>query len=380
MIRFSFSQNVIALIFILCIMATLKMKAQEMNDKFRSLELKLHSGFHIYSGKSLNDALDNGYGAVEIRLGWAVPKNEKWTHYYNNPTYGFGVYSGALGNPDLLGSPNAIFGFVSFPIGKPDKHVFVIEPSLGITYDLKPHDPETNPLNDAIGSRAGVYFDLNLGGVLWVNREVDFTYGFDLSHFSNGRTFTPNYGLNMAGFNVGLRYHFNRNQNKIDNSFVPKTILPSRPQGLPVLKDTLVRRHLYSVYAAIGTTQLNNRDDRFFNSTITLEYAYKRSVKHSYSLGIDLMYDGSLIVDYPERSKQYLAGIHPGYSFSFWRFDMKAQLGFYLTDNRGKGVFYMRPALRYHINKNIFAQVGLKTLDGGAADWVEYGLGISFQR
>lgn len=350
--------------------------SQNIPDKYRNLEIKLHSGFHLYSGDKLFDALDNGYGAVEIRMGWKVPKKDKWTNYYNNPTYGFGVYSGALGNPDLLGSPHAVFGFISFPIGKPDKHVFIIEPSAGITYDLKPHDPETNPLNDAIGSRAGVYFDLNVGGVVWLNREMDFTYGFDLSHFSNGRTFTPNYGLNMAGFNVGFRYHFNRAQNKIDNSFIPEKILPSRPSELPRLADTLVKRHIVSLYASVGTTQLDNVDDRFFNSTVTLEYAYKRSMKHSYTFGFDLMYDGSLERNYPETSQQFLIGVHPGYDFSFWRFDLKAQVGFYLGDTRGKGIFYLRPALRYHITKNIFTQIGLKTKDGAAADWVEYGFGI----
>jgi hypothetical protein len=358
------------------ITSAISLNAQDAQNKFRNLEIKLHSGFHIYSGDKLGEALDNGYGAVEIRLGRTVPKNDNWTNYYNNPTYGFGVYSGAIGNPDLLGSPNAIFGFISFPIGKPDKHVFVIEPSFGITYDLKPHDPETNPLNDAIGSRAGVYFDLNFGGVLWVNREMDFTYGFDLSHFSNGRTFTPNYGLNMAGFNVGFRYHFNRTQNKIDNNFIPERILPSRPSKLPVLSDTLVKRHGVNLYAAVGTTQVNDLDDRFFNSTLTVEYAYRRSMKHSYTFGFDLMYDGSLEGNYPEKKDRYLIGVHPGYDFSFWKLDLRAQVGFYLSDSRGKGAFYLRPALRYRFNKNIFAQVGLKTKDGAAADWVEYGIGV----
>ena len=358
------------------ILSSSESRAQQVQNKFRNLEIKLHSGFHIYSGDKLHEALDNGYGAVEIRLGWPVPKKDSWTNYYNNPTYGFGVYSGALGNPDLLGSPNAVFGFISFPLVKTDKHYFMIEPSVGITYDMKPHDPETNPLNDAIGSRAGVYFDLNVGGVLWVNREVDITYGFDLSHFSNGRTFTPNYGLNMAGFNVGLRYHFNRSQNKLDNRFVPDLVLPARPQNLPRLSDTVVNKHGMNIYAAVGTTQNDNDDNRYFNSTVTLEYAYRRSLKHSFTFGFDLMYDGSLERNYPETSERFLLGVHPGYDFSFWRFDLRAQVGFYLGDSRGKGVFYLRPALRYNITKNFFAQVGLKTKDGAAADWVEYGLGI----
>lgn len=369
-----------SILFILIFFFVFKLNAQNNQFIFKNLEIKLHSGFHIYTGNKLNEALDNGYGAVEIRLGRTVPKKDNWTNFYNNPNYGFGVYSGAIGNPDLLGSPNAIFGFISFPIGKPDKHVFVIEPSLGITYDLKPHDPETNPLNDAISSRAGVYFDLNLGGVLWLNREMDFTYGFDISHFSNGRTFTPNYGLNMAGFNIGFRYHFNRTQNKTDNNFIPEKILPARPSNLPVLNDTLVKRHLINFYAAVGTTQTGDLEQRFFNATTSLEYSFKHTMKHSYTIGFDLMYDGSLQVRYPDTKDRYLFGLHTGYDFSFYKFDLRAQVGFYLTDSRNKGAFYLRPALRYHFNQYIYAQIGLKTLDSATADWVEYGVGIQLFR
>jgi hypothetical protein len=352
------------------------LSAQETTNKFKDLEIKLHSGLHLYTGDNLKEVLDNGYSAVEIRIGWSVPRKDNWTNFYNNPTYGVGVYSAAVGNPDILGSPNAVFGYVSFPIGKPDKHVFIIEPAAGITYDLKPHDPENNPLNDAIGSRAGVYFNLNIGAKLWLNREMDFTYGFDLTHFSNGRTFTPNYGLNMAGFNVGFRYHFNGAQNKIDRNFVPEKILAVRLVNLPVLSDTLVKGHGLNFFVAAGTTQNNDGIDRFFNSTVTVEYAYRHSLKHGYTLGLDLMYDGSLEYKYPETKDRFLLGIHPGYDFHFWRFDLRAQVGFYLFDTRGKGVFYLRPALRYWISDMIFAQVGLKTKDGAAADWVEYGLGI----
>lgn len=85
-----------------------------------------------------------------------------------------------------------------------------LEPSLGLSYDFEPYNPETNVHNDAIGSRFNVYFALNLGAAYRLNREMDLVYGLDLTHFSNGRTFRPNKGLNLAGLNLGFRYHFNK--------------------------------------------------------------------------------------------------------------------------------------------------------------------------
>jgi len=360
-------------------LTSLNAQNSALDNKFRGFSISGHSGSHIYTGDKLAEALENGYGAVTVRLHWiANPDTNSWKHYYGFPSYGVGVYSGAIGNPDILGTPNAIYGFMSFPVHQSRKSSFFIEPALGLTYDLKPYDSENNPLNDAIGSRVSVYFNLNFGGRLWVSREMDFTYGFDLTHFSNGRTFEPNYGLNMAGFNIGMLYYFNKAQKHTDNSLRPETILQVRPVYPPSKNNYRTNDFYVSLYQAVGTTQGKGltEGERFFNATTNLEFVYKRSLKHSWLIGFDLLYDGSLKPDYPEQSDRLAYAIHPGYDFSFWKFDIRAQIGFYLGDNKGKGAFFSRPALRYNFNKSVFAQLGLKTKDGFAADWVEYGVGV----
>ena len=96
---------------------------------------------------------------------------------------------------------------------------------------------------------------------------------------------------------------------------------------------------------------------------------------HGLTAGLDLFYDNSLAESYEDSKDRYLIGIHGGYDFMFWKFDIRVQLGTYLTDNRGKGSIFIRPALQYEISKNFFAQVGLKTRNGAGADWVEFGVG-----
>ena len=59
----------------------------------------------------------------------------------------------------------------------------------------------------------------------------------------------------------------------------------------------------------------------------------------------------------------------------FWSLTTLLHGGTYITDRLGKSDLFLRPAIRYDINKWAYAQVGLKTL-GFAADWVEFGLGF----
>lgn len=351
-----------------------------LKDKFRYISITAHSGSHIYTGDKLKEALDNGYGAVSIKYGWqSGADTSSWQKYYGFPSYGIGVYAAGIGNPDILGNPNAVYGFISFPVFQTRKTVFAIETDLGLTYDLKPYDSEINPLNDAISSKVSVYFSLNFNGTVWLNREVDLTYGFDLTHFSNGRTFTPNFGLNMAGLNIGMLYHFNRSQKSVDRSIKPSTLLDVRPDLPATSKDYRADRFKITLIQAIGTTQKHGTTDgkRYFNSSTSFEVAYKRTLKHTWLLGFDVLYDGSLAGDYPETSERVIYAIHPGYDFSFWKFDLRAQVGFYLGDNKGKGSFFMRPGLKYNFNDYLFAHLALKTTSEFAADWVEYGIGVT---
>ena len=96
---------------------------------------------------------------------------------------------------------------------------------------------------------------------------------------------------------------------------------------------------------------------------------------HGASVGLDLFYDQSLSSQYPNSGDQYLIGIHGGYDLMFWRFGIRVQVGTYLTDNRGKGGFFLRPGFQYEISKNFIAQFALKTKAGAAADWMEFGIG-----
>lgn len=351
--------------------------------RFRFVEIKGHSGIHIYTGNRLNQEIESGYGAVEVRLGWQPSKEDNWSNPYGFASYGVGWYSGFIGNPQVFGKPNALYGFMNFHLSRfSRKNTMELTPAFGLTYNLAPFDEETNPLNDAIGARMAVYFNLHYGGAYRMNREMDLTYGIDFTHFSNGRTTQPNYGLNMFGANVGLRYHYNVDQRKINKDPYTDQLIQARfkrPKSRG-LKENRNKPHSFAVHAAIGTVQ-NDEDtgtsNRYTTFTGMFDYRHKFNEMSGLTLGFDLFYDSSLETEFTETNEWYLYGIHAGYDLMFWRFAVRVQLGTYLGSDRNKDRIYVRPALQYEITKWMHAQIGLKTKNGAAADWVEFGIGFT---
>ena len=354
---------------------------QEIKNErqFRFIDIKYHTGSHYYSGENLIDVLNKGYNAVEARYGWQSNNKEGWQGAWLYPAYGFGWYNGFIGDPNVLGVPGALYGFISFPIFQYKRHKLVIEPALGLSYDLNPYDPEKNSNNDAIGSRTNVYFNFNLGAQYHLNRELDIIYGFDLTHFSNGRMKKPNKGLNMIGPNLGIRYNFNRFQRTVDNSLIPNNILDVRNEH-PARKGEKTNKNHFLFYAAGGMVQDDadiGNSKRFGTFSSTMEYQYSYTEKSAFTFGLDFFYDWSLERKFPEQSYDFY-GTHLGYDLTFWKLMLRMQAGTYLNKKGHdfKGEFFIRPAILFEFAKPAFFQLGLKTENGFIADWVEFGFGV----
>ena len=261
--------------------------------RFRYLEVKGHTGYHLYTGETLEGLVNDGYGSLEFRVGWQLKDPDHWTSRYGYATYGVGFYSGFVGNPEVLGKPNAIFGFVDFPLtNRLRRNVLEMGFGLGLTYNLEPYDANTNPINDAIGTPLALYFNLYAGGAYKISREMDLLYGIDFTHFSNGRLTTPNYGFNMYGLNLGLRYHYNADQKLVDRDVYTDKILQARFEPPEKSKSPSLRESSIEIYLAGGTVQ-NEIDKgtykRYGIFSGALDYRFKFNTMHAITAGIDYL-------------------------------------------------------------------------------------------
>ena len=210
---------------------------------------------------------------------------------------------------------------------------------------------------------------------------MDLTYGIDFTHFSNGRSFMPNYGLNMIGFNLGAKYHFNADQKRVNRDPYTTELLQPRYKRTPSISVPKDVKHSINILTAIGTVKngfdenADNGGDpsnRYTTFSGSVDYTYKFDMMHGLDAGIDFFYDQSLIIESPE--ELYLFGYHFGYEYTFARVTIISQLGGYFGNDKGKGVIWARPGVRYKIYDWVSAHVALKTRRGFAADWAEFGV------
>ena len=150
-----------------------------------------------------------------------------------------------------------------------------------------------------------------------LSQRLDLTLGYNLFHFSNGRTNTPQAGVNLGGLNLGAKYNINpmRNYTKYTR---PDYQPPIRTEFIKDPMPELKRYGELQLTVSGGTvlTEPGEAKDsdgmrnstglqkRYYTSTIVLEYAYLVARKVKLDLGLDGFYDGSLENFIPDKAPQ----------------------------------------------------------------------------
>ena len=346
-----------------------------------TLEVRFHHGGIMPNNSNIDHLLTDPYSSLELRYGWQSYGHSTWNQLFKNPIYGVGYYQSALWADEYLGNPSAVYVFFNAPFVKGKRFDFRYDVGIGVSYDFTHYDPDLNPENDLIGSNVNVYFAGALEGVYKMSERSDVSLGVDLTHFSNGRTRTPNKGVNLIGFNAGYRYYIRSNKRydfyKMGENKRPKPYFTELPKFEPYIEYYTV------VSGGVTTTEASkaDRDLKYGAASITFDAARHYSHASKYGLGFDIFYDQSLQESYEgnnaDTKKLFWYGVHIGHELKIYRFAVVVQLGFNLVDRVTKGDIYSRISLRYDMSDKVFARIGLKTLNGAAADFIEWGLGYS---
>ncbi len=370
---------------------------------FNIVKLDIHRGSNATSSKNdwVKDLFSaSGYTALDLRVGWQTTGMYTWEQMLNYPQYGFGFSSFVFDDREtdnLIGQPSGLFAWTALPVTWNRKRTFHfnVDVAAGVTYDLNPYDPITNPYNDAVGSRILAYFDFAAVAYWRLSRRLDLDFGFNLVHFSNGRTRTPNLGVNLLGFNLGLVYHYNPVKN-FTKQQRPDYQPPVRPEFIERDVPKFKGYSILNLFAAAGwnttsrDTTLEGEDDirgpAYFANTLAAEWSRKHGRVGAYSIGLNYHFDGSLGESYPEGSDPSVwdrstVGVAFGYELFIERFSIFAQLGLYPFQNEAKkqarGNMYIRGGLRARLTPHVFAYAALKTMNGAVADYIEWGVGYS---
>jgi hypothetical protein len=332
-------------------------------------EAKMHAGMNLPFYKALGYLIKDDIYAFDLSLSYPTDGKDYWEKLYRFPRQGVGFSYWTLGNNEVFGKAYVLYTFIKIPLSKPTQSFSLdYQLSAGGAYTPKTFDIYTNHLNRAISSHANLYIHLGIDGRVTILNNCEIEIDAGISHFSNGKTKSPNYGINAGSFSVGFNYLFN------NESFKKKD--PELPE--------FQKQYPQSIIFSAGSKVYDNLLDRKYLAS-SLSYNIERTVslKRKIGLGADFSYDGSIREGLaggdgaPEQNlgKLLRAGLHSSYAMRYKQMVMGIQIGYYLYSKYTVITrVYNKISVQYLLPGNFSLNIGIKS-HMAKADCLEYGIG-----
>lgn len=295
----------------------------------------------------------------------------RWQQAYNYPDWGVSfVYH----NPqyDVLGANYGLYAHYNSYFF--NRNV-LLRIGQGIAYASNTFDLETNPKNNAYGSKllSSTYVMLNYNKP-YLFKNIGLQAGLAVIHYSNANVTAPNSSTNSLTFTIGLQYHLDREG---ISTYVTKDYERySEPVKFNLMLRTGVNESDY----------LNLGQEPFL---VVSAFADKRlSYKSSVQMGVDAFFSYFL-----KRQIEYISisfpsygvtgdedykrvGAFAGHELHVGDLGILTQVGYYVYypyDFEGRT--YFRAGLTYRLHKNLVTSATLKS-HGAKAEAIEFGIGI----
>jgi hypothetical protein len=239
---------------------------------------------------------------------------------------------------------------------------------VGLAYASKIYDPEDSILilSMGVGSRLNALVQMGVSNQFFFGKHM-FSLALDMTHFSNGSTKVPNYGLNLPFISLGYGYRIKESSlDSISRNEVKRPYWEYGLMGIASVKQiNPVGGKYYGCYG------LNLVGRRFFNGKSGLE------------MSIDLFSKQAVLGYQPQIPKTQLdiiqLGLFAGYLMPFDKLHVIVGMGYYVRDKyQPEDPVYHRVGLRYVFKNGINANLVLKS-HWARADYVEYGIGYTFR-
>lgn len=334
------------------------------------IETKIHYGSVFPHNSGVAFVLDKNIKEVEFTLSTESKDRHIWEQLYRNPRYGIGYNFTNLGNKELLGDVHTVFGFIDMPFYR-SKNYFSVsyQIDMGLSYFTTTFEPYTNPLNHIVSSPLNVYLGLDFIARYKLNKTNELKIALELTHNSNGKTRTPNLGLNAVTLSGAWIY----------------SIKPSQPikNNLSISK---FRKHDIVFLLNFGGKRDDNlHENVYLVSSIIGDYSYFFSPRFAFGVGADGFYDGALAQHRKfsegvaqNSSDNFQLGAHIGMKARYGRMTVLLDTGHYVVANYYRhGKVYSRLGLRYAVTDNVLFNLTLKA-HITIADFIEWGIGYRF--
>ena len=296
---------------------------------------------------------------------------DEWHSVYNFPDYGV-YFEYQNYNNEFLGKvygAGVLYNFYFL------NRNIELKLSQGIGYATNPYNKVTNSKNKAFGST--LLANTNIGLFYKKENLVDhlgIQAGFLFTHFSNGRTKSPNSGINTLLFSLGVNYDLSKNNNSVDTT-ATKTNFREK------IKYNFVLRSGVNESPTIGTGQ-----HPFYHIGFFVDKRFNR--KSALQLGTELFltnylkdYIKFMANAYPDKhidpnTDYKRIGVFMGYELFVNKISLEGQVGYYVYQPFKNDIsIYDRVGFKYHFNKKLFTSFSVKT-HIFVAEALEFGIGV----
>jgi hypothetical protein len=339
------------------------------------LETRLHYGFLLSHHLEL-ERFNSHFPMFELSFQKATFGQKRWEKKYDYPLLGISLLYSDLGRYKEIGNAYAVFPYINFPLFRKRKSSYNFRLGLGLAYLENKFDKLNNYKNFAIGSHLNIVANLQFEYRRKINKRLRFSIALTLTHFSNGTTKTPNYGLNIFTTNIAIAYSLAK---------------PRSYGGIKLLPELYTFEFDGRKYLEINAiVVVSNKDmsqeigERFMVYASFFNIMKRVSYKSKFGLGFDITADLSdeyfltnnlSNTDSNNKLSFVKTGISGAYELVISRTSFLFNLGLYIGGKiRKHGDAYQRLTLKYLINKNLTANLALST-HAGTADYIGIGLG-----
>ena len=331
------------------------------------------------------------YPAFEASLYQHTFGENYWEADYTYPYIGVTFYHANFGFNfennhllDSLGSVFALYPFINYPLTPNENSQLTFKLGVGLGYLTRHFENFDNYQNYSIGSNLNAAVNLSFECRQRITRRLMSVASFGLTHFSNGSTKLPNYGLNTFSFAWGLAYYLRPPRVDLDPS--------RRPVHRPFEFDG---KRWFSIDLNYGigfknvSQTLGGDSTQFYRVHDLSTYALARLTPYSRAgVGLSLVLDLSdqTIPGYDTLDVKTSQLTRINYSLCYVmtmdRLSYYFEFGWHLKYNKvplSKGNIYQKVTARYQLYDNIYAHIGLLT-HFGRADYICIGLGYRFNQ
>lgn len=378
-------------------------KAQQsswaMPDFNNSIEPNLHIGRIIkHTWKFKPNITENStVYALSFAHRTSPAKGRLWHALWGYPEWSVTAAYTKYGNGNIFGTAVGLLPALHFSIIK-NKHLnWQFRFGAGLNYITKKFDIANNPTNNVIGSHINNYTLIGTSLEWRLGQKWSVLGHFSFSHSSNGRTSSPNLGINLPSAGLGLRFYL---WQPTQSTSTPIDVTDSIKQAykIPFLKRPL-RRWQLGVRFGHGFTSGAVPGGPKFSVWMFAPYLQKRltakgqimvGVESSYYTGIYHYAVFQAAWPAPQWKSAVKVAPYAAYELIFGNMGIVAVTGFYIYD-----VFFKRETLfnklglQYHAKNrlpkthqprqknNLYGGIYLKTHYGNA-EMVEIAIGCAF--